>query len=587
MSKHRAQRMSWIRVVLLLAFLAGLCVLALASATKASAASTGVPFIDVCPKEAPFAATPDSGLAGMLGERPLQITTDNSPEHIWSTGGFAGLDSHVYDLGCAVDPTSWARVMGASSDSKITNMIGEVGDGLTALTDSVDRRAWQPGFITSFLKDFASRATGVIETEIVIPFLAVGLVLAVGLLLWKTHDGAMGAAASGVGWIFVVITITGLILLTPLLASTTGQQVGGGLVGVLNGGSSASDAQTNQIVKNVQYQSWLRRNFGSTETAVGKAYGPDLLASTRVSWAEMDAITALPADKQGAAREALTKKKAEQFKALAQKVKDEDSTAYKYLTGEMSGSVGALADLAFKVAGNAMRLMVALLMITATLTIFLLGIIWTVATPVIILPRIGRFTGQEMGMSLINGAVRAVMIVLVAAVGSWLFGIYLQACLAAPTMWWSLLLLVIGTGIAWAVIGPIEKFKAIVTLGRSDGRSILAKYLGGLALAYVGGRIGGRAAGKEINDADEDQPVARMSEDQPSRVVYANVYTPTRPFVPETPTTVDAEPIQGTVVGALPSGPVYERGPAAPPDAANASPYEPYERTDNREGADK
>lgn len=579
-------KIRWIALILFTGLLIGLAV---ASAPRSdAAASAGVPFIDVCPKNAPFAATPEAGLAGMMGERPLHITTDNSPEHIWSTGGFAGLRSHVYDLGCAADPTSWMRIAGASSDSKMTNALGEIGDGLTALTDSVDRRAWQPGFITSFLKDFASRATGVIEVEIVIPFLALGIILAVGLLLWRSHGGEMGAAATGVGWIFVVITITGLILLTPLLISTTSQQVGGGLVGTLNNGSSPSDAQTNQIVKNVQYQSWLRRNFGSTDTAVGTTYGPDLLASTRVSWAEMDAIEALPLDRQSAAREALTEKKAEQFKAIAAKIKEADSTAYKYLTGEESSSVGAAADLAFVVAGNAMRLMVALLMITATLTIFLLGIIWTVATPVLILPRIGRFTGQEMGMNLINGAVRAVAIVMVAAVGSWLFGVFLQAALAAPTMWWSLLLLIIGTGIAWAVIGPIEKFKAIVTLGRSDGRSILARYLGGLAMAYVGGRIGGRAAGREINEHDDEPVVERLSEDTPSpKVVYANVYTPTAPFRPEQPTTVDAEPLQGKVVHTLPTGPAYERGPAAPPDAAGASPYEPYERTDDHEGASK
>lgn len=552
-----------------------------------------IPGIEICPKEAPFAATPESGLAGLLGERPVKITTDNSPEHIWTTGGFAGLRSHTYDLGCAMDPTSYTRVTYARMDSSITNAITSIGDSIVSLTDSVDRRAWEPGWVVSFLQDFATRATGIINTTILIPFLGLGLLATTALLLFRAHHGDIGTAASAVGWTLIVMTVSSLLLLSPLLASKTAQMTGGATVAALNNGANPSDAATNQIVKNVQYQGWLRRNFGSAQTWVGTKYGPDLLASTRVSWAELDRINALPVDDQPDARKELTDRKAEEFKAIAEKIENKDPIAYRYVTGEEAGSAETLVELLFVLASCAFRLAASVLMIICTITLVLLAIIWLVAAPIIVLPSVGRFSGQEMGMSLANSAVRALGYVLAAAIGSWLFGIYLQAAMApGMTLWWSLLMLVLGSGIAWTVIRPDRKFLSIVSLGRVDGYGYVGRLLTSAAIAYFTGRIAGRTAAREVLDDDEEPE--RLSEDvsQPTRTVHANIYNPARPFVPETPTTVDAEPLQGKVIQSLPSGvPAYERStgeqetPAPPPDGAS-SPYTPYERTDDNEGAD-
>lgn len=590
MNRHRATTFGWVRWTALALFTGLLVALCIASAPGSQAASeSGLPLIDVCPKDAPFAGTPESDLAGLLGERPVQITTDNSPEHIWSTGGFTGLRSHVYDLGCAMDPTSWARIVGASSDSKIVNAITSLGNSIVSLTDSVDRRSWQPGQIISFLSDFVSRVTGVIEVNIITPFLVLGVLVATSLLMWKSFDGDVSGTAMNVGWIMVVLTVSTVLLVFPLMAAQSGQAAGGSVVAMLNGGATPSDAATNQIVKNVEYQGWLRRNFGGDETEVGKTYGPDLLASTRVSWAELDSVRALPPKDQGKAMQAITERKAKEFKDIALKVKEADPTAYQYLTGSRSSSWEAVAEFLFVLASCTFRLLTALLMITATVTIVVLTIFWLVATPILVLPKVFRFSGQELGMTLINGMIRSVVIVLGAAVASWVFGIYLQAAIAPGlSLWFSLLMLIIGTGIAWAVLGPIAKFKEIVSLGKADGHSIVAKYLGSAALAYIGGRIGGKAAGKEIADQEEEAPQERLSEDvQEPKVVQATIYNPEPAFVPERPTHVDGEALQGTVIPALPGGaPVYERGetPPPPPDES-ASPYVPYERSDDNEGA--
>lgn len=565
---------------------------ALALALASSAKAVGIPGTDICPKTAPFAQTPETGLAGMLGERPKQITTDNNPEHIWSTGGFAGMRSHTYDLGCAIDPTSWGRITSTNTESGIANAFLTVGDAVVSLTDSIDRRAWQPGWIVSFLNDFVNGATGTIINEVLLPWLTVAITLAAALLLWRSHKGDYSAAATNVGWVFVVMVITSFLLISPLLAAQSAQKGGGAVVAMMNGGSNASDAATNKIVQNVEYQGFLRRNFGTAENPLAKEYGPRLLASTRVSWAEMDAIEKLPADKQSKARDELADTKEKDFKDIASKIKDADKTTYRYIQGAEPQAWETIVELAFIVCSSGFRLAAAVLMVTCAVVLGLLAMLWLMATPAIVLPKIGSHTGQQMGLGMINSGVMAVKYVLMAALGSWLFSVYAQAAMKPGLgLGWSLLMLLIGTGIAWTLIRPDRKFLEIVSLGRVDGYGYTGTLLKGFLASYLGARMGSKA-GVESAEKDQDEPVQepeRLSENviQQPEVVQATIYNPTPPFRAEQPTTVDAEPVMGSVVPSLPSGqPVYERGDSVPPPDAAQSPYTPYERSDDNEGAD-
>lgn len=537
-----------------------------------------VPGVDVCSKNAPFAHTPQEGLAGLVGERPLKVTTTTTPETVWSTGGFAGMRPYTYDLGCALDPTSWSRVTLAGTESGIATVITDIGNSVVSLTDSVDRRAWAPGWTTTFLTDFAHRSSDVINLSIIGPFMAAGLVLAGLLLLRYAHRGDTGTTANSLGWILLVLTVSTVILATPVVASTWAQRGGGSLVATLNNGQNASDATTNTIVKNVQYQGWLRRTFGSDQTEVGKVYGPRLLASLRVSWAELDAA------KTPKARNDLIEAKQKDFETIAAKVKDADPIAYRHLTGEESGAVVALVETTFAVAASFFRLATSLLMIVCTITLVLLAVIWLVLTPILVLspgPR-SRFSGQEIGIGLFNSATRALGYVFGAAIGSYLFGVYLQACLQpGMSLWWSLLLLILGSSIAWTILRPDRKMLEIISLGRVRGYGALGKFITTAAWAYLGGQIAGRVAGSRISDRQEE--TARMSETIPAAsVVYADIYSPAQPFVPETPTHVDGETLPtGAHQRALP----YERtAPPAPPDSADSD-YTPYERSDDDEGA--
>lgn len=587
-----------IRWTALLVAMIALLTLAVAGQAKAAERSIDVPGVEVCPKEAPFAQTPESGLAGMLGERPLHITTDNSPDHIWSTGGFAGLQSHTYDLGCALNPLSYAKIINANTSSTVSNGFLSAGDAMVSLTDSVDRRAWQPSWIISFLDDFVSRVTGMTNTLILVPFLGVMLMLVSAILLWRNSDGDYAAVATSIGWIFIVFTVTALLVSTPMIVSESGAKVGSTSVALLNGGQDASDAVTNQITKNVQYQGWLRRNFGPSATAVGEKYGPDLLASTRVSWAELDKINALPADEQSDAREALTKKKAEQFKSIAAKVEDADPTAYKYLTGELVSTQETFVEVIFLFLACALRIMVAILMIACVISLALIGVLWVLLTPVLVLPRVKNFDGRDIGTSLLNGAMRALLYVGEAALAAWLYGFFLQACMAPGlNLWWSLLLLAIGTLIAWFMIGPIGKLMAILSLGKADtGASYMGRVVKGALVAWGGGLVAGLTAAKVVNEHEDEeraqQQPERLSEaTQPQpQVVQATLFSPYQHQFDDTVHTVHMPDHDRT----LPTGgpaelPMYRRGaePSPPPDETS-SPYSAYERSadaDDNEGA--
>jgi hypothetical protein len=591
MARHLRTPLGPFRWVVLVVFTGLLLWLAIAGAPSSSASAKAIdlPGIEICPKNAPFATTPESGLAGLLGERPLQITTDNTPQHIWTTGGFSGMRARTYDLGCAIDPTSWSRVTSANADSGVSNAFLSIGDGVVSLTDSIDRRAWEPGWTLSFLDGFARHVSSLVGTILLLPYLGLALLLATILLLWRSHRGDMSGAATNVGWIFVVMTITSLILISPVMIAKAGQGVGSQAVALMNGGPNASDAATNQIVYNVEYQGFLRRNFGSAESEVGKKYGPDLLAAARVSWAEMDAIAALPEGQRSDAREKLTKAKEKDFKEIAEKVKDADPTAYRYLTGAQFGSFETIIELLFIGASCFFRLAAAVLMVTCAISLAVLAVIWLVLTPLIVLPAIGRHTGRDMGIGLINNAVTAIKYVLMAAAGSWLFGLYAQAAMAPGIgVAWSLLLLIIGTVLAWTAIRPDRKFLSILSLGRVNGYGYIGRLVKTLAAAYVGGWAAGATVNRHNDEREEQQQEPeRLSENVSSpRIVQADIFHPAQPFRPETATHVDGEPIMGSIVNALPSGlPLYERSTPEPPADTAASPYVPYERADDNEGA--
>lgn len=565
---------------------------ALTGVGAGQAQAIDIPGVDVCKKDAPFPAVPGAGLPGLAGERPQHVTNDTDPGHIWSTGGFAGLQSHPYDLGCALDPTSYSSVVSANADSKVGNGISGVAQAGTSLTDALDRRAWQPQYITAFLSAFASRTVDVAQARVVVPFIGFGILAASILILLRRWRGDVAGAAQDASWILLVLGVSAGIVLTPLLLSSGSLKVGSAAVGMLNDAPNASDGATNSIVESVHYQAWLRRSFGDADTDTARKFGPALLASQRFTWTERDEAARLKGDARGKYLDGLVEAKSNAFKDIAAKIKDgpdRDPVAYRHLTGADSGSSVTVLEVLFAAAAGLFRIAIDILVILCALMLCVIPIIWLIATPYLLSPK-----GQAFGRDLIDNVVRALTYVAEAALVAWVFNIWMQVCLQPGTSgWWSLLLLALGASIAWIMLAPFHKAAAIISLGHMNGSGWLMGLAKTAALAYVTGRIAGGAAADKVKE-EEEAPVPAPAIDLPKPPpVVASIYSPTAVFDPDVRSHFTPNPGAGLPPVAspgLPSEPYVRPAPVpptAPPPDATTAPDEPtYTRTDENEGAD-
>lgn len=567
----------------------GAILVALMGVGAAQAQAIGIPGVDVCKKDAPFPAMPGAGLPGLVGERPQHVTDALDTHHIWSTGGFAGLQSHPYDLGCALDPTSYSSVVSANADSKVGNGISGVAQAGTSLTDALDRRAWQPQYLLTFLKSFSGRVVGVAQVRVVAPFVGIGILATSIIVLLRRWRGDVAGAAQDASWILLVLGVSAGIVLTPLLLSVGGQKVGSTAVGILNDAPNASDGATNAIVESVHYQAWLRRAFGDSDSDTAATYGPALLASQRFTWNERDEAARLKGDARGRYLKGLVEAKSKAFKDIAGKVQDTDPVAYRHLTGADSGSTVTLLEVLFAAAAGLFRLAVDILVVICGLMLCVIPLIWLIATPYLVSPK-----GQQFGRDLGDNVVRAAVYVLEAALAAWLFGVWMQASLA-PGMsgWWSLLLLALGASIAWIVLAPFHKASAIISLGHMNGSGMLMGLARTAAVAYFTGRIAGHAAAEEVHEEQVAPPVVAAAPLPQAPPVVASIYRPDAVFDPDVRSTFVPNPGAGLPdrpVAGLPSAPYVRPAAGAPtvppPDASTASDEPTYTRSDDSEGAD-
>lgn len=542
----------------------------------------GLPGIDICDPTPPLADSPSTGVIGTLGEPPHRITPRGDETTIWSSGGFAGMTSTPYDLGCAGNPGSYLRMAKANADAATTNTLSTFAFAVTSLADSIDRRAWNPVWLKEFLGNFSSDVAAIITNKILFVLLAVGMAASSLLMLIKFRDGNMVGAAQGVAWVLVVLALGAFLLVGPSLAATSAQSAGSGLVAAMNGGRDASDAATDRATEAIHYQAWLRRTFGSEQTEVGTKYGMALLDSQRITWAEREQVYGDPK-----ALQSLREYKAGQFEEIAKKVKAEDPGAYQWLTREKEGSGISLVEACFALAAGFFRIAVDLLMLIAIVGLVFLACFFLALLPFLVTP-----AGYVLGIGMLNTAARAVGYVGIAAIGSFLFGIYLQAALQpGQSAWWSILLLVVGTIIAWTMIRPDRKALSLMTMGRVNGSGKLMKLLTGLTLSYVGGRVAGKRAAREFTEREFDltpEPSENVAAPAP-QFVYVRATESAPPGTLGLGAYREEEVLDGEVIydsreaSTLPTGTIRDVAPDArpmptPPPAGSVGEVEIYQR---------
>lgn len=483
--------------------------------------SNSVDLNPFCNPEAPLVDTPDEGLPGVFLERPKTVIQSYNepavdPEHIFAEGGLGGMSPFTYDLGCGMNPQNWNDVITAGSDASLGQQFVSIGHSATAFADAVDRRAWSPSWIMTFLATFTDRVANVIEGRIILPFAAIGLLATSAFLAYKAKSGNVARVMSGVTWVLLVLFVGALILAGPTRASTAAQSAGGTVVSGLNAGSDPALSATESVTTAVHYQSWLRRVFGNSDSATAKEYGPQLLASTRMTWTEYERTD--PARATGDTdrkfrldeRKELIDSKRDRFNEIAEKIKDEDPQAYQHLQNIRPSMGVALLEMCFAIVASFFRLAVDVLLILAMILLVMYGIVFLCALPFVVTP-----WGEDMGRGLMNGTARALGYVLIAAVGSWLFNNYTRvALMPGHSAWWSMFLLAIGTFIFWTAIRPDRKALNLMTMGRVRGngkwtKRTIRRALATAGIAYAASRSGAARGANAV--------VAEMREDEENR----------------------------------------------------------------------
>jgi hypothetical protein len=444
--------------------------------------------------------------------RPPKVSDPADPYRLYNDSGFSGLSSNTYDLGCSTNPENWGQTITGMSDTGAANKAVSVGQSATALADAIDTRAWNPEWIVTVMGDFMDKVMDVAVTRVLAVLFTSGLLLASIILINKGRSGDVAAVVGGVAWALFVVIIVGVLVTGPLRIATTAQAVGGAGVTALNGGDPGAQpgrAATEQIMYAVHYQGWLRRTFGSSNSETAKVYGPRLLAASRITHAEYAAtdpgrtgadgerLSGDERERALKARKELLEKKAKDFEDIAATIKDQDPGAYRHLQGLGGTNTGlGVVEGSFGVVANVFRIAVDLLLLLCVVVLVMLGVAWVIAAPWLV-----TSWGERLGRGLMNGTGRAVVFVVIAAVGSWLFGLWIEVSLAPGlAAWWSMVLLIIGTVVFWTLIRPDRKALNLVTMGQMHGHSGMMKRM---ALLAGGGYLLAKA--KDARDATKER----------------------------------------------------------------------------------
>jgi hypothetical protein len=494
-------------------------------------------------KDAPVPDLPGQGLPGLFQVPPSSVAAPGNPiapvdpAKLFQTSGFSGMDPITYDLGCGVDPATWGRHLNAWSQSSLSGRLVNIGQSMTAASNAVDAWAWDPSWIHTLLAGIASHTLFTIQEKVLLPFLGLALILCSVVLLHRSRRGNTREIASGVSWMLIVLLIGGFVVAKPTLITTGTQSGVGTFVSTLYNGSAPASAATDQITDGVHYQGWLRRTFGSSDSATARTYGPRLLADTRFTWAEEEATEPQDGDSQSvlnqkiAARGATIAAKGKDFKAVAAQIKASDPNAYEWLQGEKDMTGISVYEMAFAGIIAGFRIGVDLLLVLALLLLTIYGIVWVLAMPWMVLPQ-----GERMGRNLIDNTTQAIGYVVMAAIGSWLFTIYTEVCMQPGWPTWSVFLLMgVGVFIFWTALRPDRKALALLTMGRVRGngrftsrftRRLAPMALGGLVAGGVGAMVGLAAAEARYTDEERAEHAERRDEAATRLAEYHAAATP-------------------------------------------------------------
>ncbi len=512
----------------------------------------------ICDPDAPFPTSPNTGMASAFVERPAE-----QQDSLWGQSGAGGFWSNTYDLGC--DPRDVVSSTQAVLDTATANLLTDIGVASTAAADYIDRKSWEPGWVTDFLGQVAGLMADAINANIVLPFALIGAVIAsLGLVLRARH-GAISAVATGVGWTMLVLLVSGFVLTAPTRLGEATQSGTGWAVGLLNGGKNPATSQTVRTVDAVHYQGWLRRTFGDPDSLVAREHGKALFNAQRLTWTEAQATDE--------AKQKIIDRKAEDFTETAEAIKEADPEAYEHLRGTVGGRQNAAAlELVYALAANAFRIMAALLRVICVIGAVILGLVWVAVAPWLLTGK-----GMTLGYTLLNNTFRSVAYAMAASLGSWGFSVWSQVGMAPSLpMGWSLVLLLLGVFVFWSLIRPDRKILSMVSFGSVNGYGRAARWAVDKAVSYAGVR---HAIDVEMPDRDPE-PVAFVETETRAPSAYRDYVASGR--IVDDPRQAPEPPVEIASPNVIPGEVIYQRdehpSPEPPPAGARPAELEVYQR---------
>ncbi|MGW5119190.1 hypothetical protein ACWEQ8_27660 [Streptomyces noursei] len=459
-------------------------------------------------RTAPTPALPDRGPAAWAATpprtapAPVDPTKPQAQAHLWEQYGVSGLEWHTYDLQCQ-GVTGMVSAAGTEYETKIANTILNMSKWWTTLAISLQNEATGDGFLAK-LNDVFGTATQAVAKAVYQPWIVISL-LVLGLgIVYRARSRNLPDVVKGLAWAMLVMTITSLAFNYPQeagkLADTALTQTVGriqqGVAGDTEHGADAATSQGNLLTSAILYRSWAEGNFGSADSQTAKQYGVQLLDAQSLTWAE----ARLPADERATIMQAKSKR----WEEIASQIKDSDPEAYKYLTGEADGRMGAaMSSVIGSVPSNWYSVVSSNVIICARLILKMVIVFLPAIAPIALHK---RFSGtlQTLLKSGAAAIINAPLFVLAAAVDTLLIKVLLASD-NGISGWFAFVLIWIITAMLWAISRPFRRLNSMVSPNSDwfgSGTGILGKAKAAAAggvIGYAKGKMSARQIGRMVN----------------------------------------------------------------------------------------
>jgi len=553
-----------------LAVLGLLLVGLLVTAPSSSAGPVGT--IDLDCKESPTPDMPGQGMAAFFAPEPDELPPDEDPfaegssTTIYEQYGFAGLRWNTYDLGCGPDA---ARNPDAVIGTAMSNWTMNIPVAFASLTASITEVSFRPTFLDVF-DPLLTRVSSALHDSLFAQWAPAVIALLGLVMLIKARGMALASTAGAVAWAILVVIVATALFRWPVaaghFADDTVTASLGSVVSGLNGGKGddPATAVASNVQESILFTAWLSGELGSTDSETAKKYGAELFKAQTLSWREAHIVQTDP-DRGKEIIEA----KRDRFGDIADKIREEDPTAYEHLIGKRSDTRVGYALLATLATLFALPfLLVASLMLLGSFIIVRLAVMLFPAFATLGVFPAARGTvigiGRTVGAALINSVIFGIG----AAVTVSVIGAILDPATQLPP-WLTLVLLPLFSLVMWLTLKPFRRLTSMASPstnafgegaslgnGGRDLRRLVKKAVVGAAASYTG-NVAAAATVNAAAEGEERQPPDR-AEARTSPVMPTERVAPVVPAIAAGPTPPD--PAAGVWQAPTPT----PGGPSAP-----------------------